>query len=76
MRGTSALTAGGTVGGGITGVTFGAEQVNTKIREWIARAHQLHARGVPPEPEVEPGPEALPSVLRRPASGDDRPAAA
>jgi hypothetical protein len=54
----------------------GAEQVNGKIREWIARAHELEAGGFPSEAEVEPGPDTLPSVLRRPAAGNDRPTAA
>jgi uncharacterized membrane protein YvlD (DUF360 family) len=53
----------------------GAEQVNVKIREWIARAQELYATGGAPEAEPEAGPEALPSVLRKNAPRDDRPAA-
>jgi len=45
----------------------GAEEVNRKIHEWIARARELHAAGVTPAEAVAEAPAELPSVLRKDA---------
>jgi hypothetical protein len=42
----------------------GAPEVNRKIHEWIARAKELHATGVPPQDTGVEEEQALPSVLR------------
>jgi uncharacterized membrane protein YvlD (DUF360 family) len=42
----------------------GAPEVNRKIHEWIARAKELDAAGVPVEAAIAEEEQALPSVLR------------
>jgi hypothetical protein len=42
----------------------GAEEVNRKLREWIARARTLDAAGPAPEPAAKEEPTELPSVLQ------------